>query len=97
MGSGRSSSIDRSLGIPPELPRSEAHPQVLRSTRANRNLGIPGGHKGRPYGRRSATPEIPGSIRGEIASIGENEVLIAWRDEEFGFAHLSFHALEPVK
>ena len=42
-------------------------------------------------------PEIPGSEAGDIASIGDNEVLIAWRDEELGFAHLTVHALEPVK
>jgi hypothetical protein len=38
-------------------------------------------------------PKIPGARFSEIPSVGLDEAVVAWRDEENGFAHLTFHAL----
>ena len=42
-------------------------------------------------------PKIPGVRFSEIPSVGRDEAVVAWRDEENGFAHLTFHALGPAE
>ena len=66
---------------------------------------------GQPLGR-VVLPTIPGvaklcpqcpdarvqqSLRLELRSIGRDRVVLEWRDDELGFVHLSFHALESLK
>jgi hypothetical protein len=51
---------------------------------------------GRALGRVVA-PRISGARSSEIASVGRDEAVLTWRDEENGFAHVSIHALAPVK
>jgi hypothetical protein len=51
---------------------------------------------GRGLGRVVA-PKISGARSSEIASVSRNEAVVTWRDEENGFAHVTFHALAPVK
>jgi hypothetical protein len=51
---------------------------------------------GRALGR-VIPPTIPGGRVSEIPTIGRDEAVVVWRDEELGFAHVSFHALQPVE
>jgi hypothetical protein len=51
---------------------------------------------GRALGRVSL-PEIPGARGIEFESASDHEVQLVWRDEENGFAHLTFHELGPVE
>ncbi len=41
-------------------------------------------------------PRLQGVTRIDIRSIGRDTVLLHWKDEESGFPHLTFHALEKV-
>ena len=51
---------------------------------------------GRALGR-VLPPKISGVRFSEIPSVGRDEAVVAWRDEENGFAHLTFHALKPAE
>jgi hypothetical protein len=46
---------------------------------------------------RVLPPKIPGARFSELPSVGQDEAVVAWRDEENGFAHLTFHALGPAE
>lgn len=45
---------------------------------------------------RVALPEIPGAIREDIRALGRNTVTLWWKDEALGFAHLTYHSMEPA-
>lgn len=50
---------------------------------------------GRALGRVEP-PQLPGASVVAIRSIDHDTVVLAWRDEALGFAHLSLHRLEAV-
>jgi hypothetical protein len=51
---------------------------------------------GRALGRVSL-PAVPGARGIRLESVSDHEVQLVWRDEENGFAHLTFHAFGPAE
>lgn len=51
---------------------------------------------GRALGRVSL-PAVPGARGIRLESVSRNEAQLVWRDSVNGFAHLTFHAVEPAE